>query len=317
MELLIQNGKASFLALPVEEGIVWETQRRGVPGKLDFTVLDAGLPLAEGAIVRMTWENQPVFFGFLFRMKRDGDSLVRCTAYDQLRYLKNKDTYVYENKTASQLLKMIAEDFGLRTGTVEGTGFRIAQRAETNKALFDIIYSALDLTVMNTGKLYVLYDDFGALTLRNIQSMLLDAVVEGGTAGSFSYTSSIDSGTYNQVKLARNNESTDKQDVYLAKDSGNIEKWGLLQYFDTLDDKENGQTKAGELLRLYNRPVKNLMVKDAAGDLRARAGASVPVILDLGGETVNRYMVIEKARHRFEEGLHRMDLTLWGGGFDA
>ena len=39
-----------------------------------------------------------VFYGFVFTKQRDktnGGGVIRCTAYDQIRYLKNKDTYVY------------------------------------------------------------------------------------------------------------------------------------------------------------------------------------------------------------------------------
>ena len=53
-------------------------------------------------------------------------------------YLNNKDTYVYENKTASQFIQMIAADFSLNTGTLEDTGFVIASRVEDNTSLFDI-----------------------------------------------------------------------------------------------------------------------------------------------------------------------------------
>lgn len=92
------------------------------------------------------------------------------TAYDQLRYLNNKDTYVYENKTASQFIQMLAADFSLNTGTLEDTGFVIASRVEDNTSLFDMIENALDLTLQNSKEMFVLFDDFGKLTLKNISS---------------------------------------------------------------------------------------------------------------------------------------------------
>ena len=56
--------------------------------------------------------------------------MIRLTAYDQLRYMNNKDTYIYGNKTASQFLKMLAADFKLQTGEIEDTGFVIGSRIE-------------------------------------------------------------------------------------------------------------------------------------------------------------------------------------------
>lgn len=320
LELLVQGKGGAALALPpVEGGIRWETERRGSPGRLTFTIADTGgLTLDEGAAVRMRWNGQNVFYGFLFTQKRGKDGLVSCTAYDQLRYLKNKDTYVYIGKTASELVSMLAADFHLQAGSLEDTGFTIAQRAEDNKTLFDIIYNALDLTLQNTGKLFVLYDDFGKISLKNIESMKLDVLIGEETAEDFDYSSSIDGETYDQIKLVYSNKDAGKRDVYLSKDTGNINKWGVLQYFDTLDEKENGQAKADALLKLYNRALKNLAVKGAFGDVRVRAGSSVPVMLDLGGGVkISNYMVVEKARHSFENGLHQMDLTLRGAGFDA
>ncbi len=35
-----------------------------------------------------------------------------------------------------------------------------------------------------------------------------------------------------------------ERDVYLVKDSENINKWGVLQYYDTLQDGENGASKS-------------------------------------------------------------------------
>ena len=121
------------------------------------------------------------------RRKRNKDGIISVTAYDQLRYLKNKWTYQYQNKRADEVVKMIADDFLLKTGTLENTGYRIS-RTEDNETLFDIIQNALDITVMNTKELYVLYNDFGKLTLRNIKNMKVNLLIDEETAETFDYT---------------------------------------------------------------------------------------------------------------------------------
>ena len=55
------------------------------------------------------------------------------TAYDQLRYLKNKDTITEEGLKASDLLKRIATDFRLNLGTVEDTGYTFETIVEENQ----------------------------------------------------------------------------------------------------------------------------------------------------------------------------------------
>ena len=300
----------------VEEGITWVTERKGCPGELQFKVVaDKILEVTEGDIVRLRVDNTDVFYGFVFKMKRDKDQIISITAYDQLRYLKNKDTYVYENKTASEVIKMLAADFNLETGTIEDTGFKIASRIEENTALFDIIQTALDLTLQTKSKMYVLYDDFGKLTLKSLDSMRINVLVDENTGENFDYTSSIDSQTYNKIKLTYDDEEKGIRDVFVAQHGENINQWGVLQYFDTLQKGENGQAKADALLSLYNKKTRNLSINNVFGDLRVRAGSMIAVSLDLGDIKVNNLMLVEKCKHEFKESQHLMNLTLRGGDF--
>lgn len=315
VELLIgSNGKLSKPL--VEEGIQWTTERAGTPSTLKFTVVkDDNIAFQEGDAVRMKLDGQNVFYGFVFKKKRNKYHNIEVTAYDQLRYLKNKDTYVFENKTASQIIQMIAADFNLNLGNIAGTSYVIPSRVEDNQSLFDIIQNALDLELQHTGELYCLYDDFGKLTLKNIASMKLDLLIDEDTAEDFDYTSSIDDQTYNQIKLIYDNEDEGSRDVYIAKDSGNINQWGVLQYFEKLQKGENGATKANALLQLYNKKTRNLKINNALGDVRCRAGTMVVVKLHLGDISVSNYLMVEKVTHTFNDDQHLMSMNLRGGEF--
>lgn len=321
-EFLISDagGTKGYLPL-VEEGIEWSTERRGAPGKLSFKVLkDDVIRFGEGAAVRLRVDGKNLFFGFVFSKKRDKNQIVTVTAYDQLRYLNNKDTYVYENKTASQLIRMIAADFRLNTGTIEDTKYVIASRVEDNTSLFDMIGNALDLTLQNRKEMFVLFDDSGKLTLKNIASMRVGVpgaylMIDEETGENFEYTSSIDSDTYNRIKLTYDNEETGKREVYVAQDSANMNRWGVLQYYDTLSKGENGKAKADALLKLYNSRTRNLKITNAIGDMRVRAGSMVVVKLALGDLELKNFMLVERVTHTFRLDEHFMDLTLRGGEF--
>lgn len=316
--LLVDNGSQQFQ--PAVAGkITWSLERQGAPGKLTFTVYqDRTLSFTEGSRVCLFVNQKAVFYGFVFERVPKKEGTTSVVAYDQLRYLKNKDTYVYENKTATEVIRMIAADFNLSVGTLEDTGFKIEARSEQDKTLFDIILTALGLTTISTGQMYTLYDDYGKLTLKNMANMKLDILINAVTAQDYDYTSSIDGETYNQVKVSIDNEETGKRDVYIAKHTENINAWGVLQHFYKADSKEtNGQVVADQLLEKYNRKTKKLSVKNAFGDIQVRAGCLIPVMLDLGDMKLNNYMLVEKAEHTFEGSLHTMDLTLRGGGFSA
>ena len=324
VELLISNPSGTKAYIPVvEEGIEWTTERRSTPGKLTFSIVNDGkINFTEGSAVRLKIDGKAVFFGFVFTKKRDKKQIITVTAYDQLRYLNNKDTYVYENKTASQFIKMIAADFSLNLGTIEDTSYIIPSRIEENTSLFDMIENALDITLRNAKEMYVLYDDFGKLTLKNISSMYVGKpgaylMIDEETGENFEYTSSINDDTYNKVKLTYDNEETGKREVYIAQDSSHINAWGVLQYFDTLQKGENGQAKADALLKLYNSKTRTLKITNAFGDTRVRAGSMIVINLDLGDIKVKKFMMVEKVKHTFKLDQHFMDLTLRGGEFVA
>lgn len=315
IELLIQNGSKLYQPL-VEEGIQWTTERTGSPSILKFTVVkDQDIAFQEGNAVRMKVDGKNVFYGFIFKKKRNKEHHIEVTAYDQLRYLKNKDTYVYEGKTASQVIQMIANDFNLNLGSIEGTGYVIESRVEDNQSLFDIIQNALDLELQHKGEMFCLYDDFGKLTLKNIASMKLDVLINENTAEDFDYTSSIDDQTYDRIKLTYDNDETGEREVYIAKDSAHENQWGVLQFYEKLQKGENGKSKADALLKLYNQKTRNLKVNNCFGDTRCRAGTMVIVQLYLGDITVSNYLLVEKAVHTFKNEQHLMNLVLRGGEF--
>jgi hypothetical protein len=314
-ELIIDN-KGALQIPAVVDGATWTTERRGVAGKLEFTVIkDGKLDFQEGNPVRLSVDGANVFYGFVFTKKRDKQQHISVVAYDQLRYLMNKDTYIYKNKTASDVLRMVAGDFGLRLGTVEGTSYTIPARVEDNASLFDVIYNALDLELQNRKKMFVLYDDFGKLALKSLASMKRDLMIDEETGENFDYTSTIDDQTYDKVKLSYENESTGKRDVYVVQDGQRINDWGTLQYYDALEKGENGEAKAAALLSLHNSKTRNLKIAKAFGDANVRAGCLVVVKLSLGDISVQNYMLVEKCVHVWRESEHYMDLTLKGGEF--
>ncbi|WP_339075604.1 NlpC/P60 family protein [Clostridioides difficile] len=305
-----------FYEPAVIDGVTWEIERRGTPSKLEFTiVMDDILQFCEGNSVRLYYKGTGVFYGYIFQKKRDKENHIKIVAYDQLRYFKNKDTYVYSNKTASELVKMLAKDFNLKYNVIEDTKYKIS-RIEENKTLFDMILTALDDTLREKKEMYVLYDDFGRITLKNVASMKLDTVMNNDVIEDFDYNSSIDSDTYTKIKLVRDNEETGKRDVYIAQDSTHMRSWGILQMFDTVDKNMSEaeiKQKCDILLKLYNKKTKSLSLKNVLGDIRVRAGCLVPVFLNLGDIKLQNYMLVEKVKHTFENNSHFMDLTLVDG----
>ena len=314
----ITDGKKVYTPI-VTETIQVTSDRKGSPTKLSFKVIrDKKLKIDEGNVVYLNYGKQKIFKGYIFEISNKSDKILNVVAYDQLRYFKNKDTYIYKSKKASDVIKAMASRFGLKTGDIAETSYIIPSRNEDNSSIFDIVQNALDAELMNKGYLYVLYDEYGKLRLRRFDKWVVPIEIDVNTIQDYSYKSSIDSDTYNQVKLAYDNSETGKRDEYVVKDSATQQKWGVLQYYDKLQEGENGKAKAEALLKYYNAETKSLSITGAAGDGRVRAGCCVYVVLSTGDIKIGKKnkpqrMLVEKATLKFKESEFTMDLTLLGG----
>lgn len=292
--------------------ISWSTVRVGKASELSFTlVIEKGLEINEGSIIYFKKDNHSIFYGYIFKISRKLDETLEITAFDQIRYLLNKDTYVFKNKRADEIINKIARDFNLKTGIIENTNYKIPLMVEDGQTLIDIIYKSLDNTLINTGQMYVLYDCFGSLTLKNISNMLTDIIIgDSSLLTSYSYDRSIDGDSFNKIKLYKDNKKTGKREVFIIRDSNNIKKWGLLQYYEKVNDKLNEAQiykRAKQLETVKNRVVQRLNL-ECIGDLSIRAGSSIYV--DIKGLDLKQRFIVDNAKHKFSNNEHTMDLTL-------
>lgn len=317
-ELLISSGEIDQKPAVIEP-VVWTTARKDAPGKLEFTVIkDNKLSFNEGAQVTFVVNKVPVFKGFVFQKTRDKEQHIKVVAYDQLRYFKYKNAYVFEKMKASDLLNRICNDFKLETGVIEDTGYVEPLVFFDNNTLFDMVQTMIDNTVLNTGELYCLYDDFGKINLRNTKNMVVNKLIRSDNAENFDYSSSIEN-TYNRVKIqAADTEQKGLSNIVVEEDKENIVKWGILQFFENWDKDLNEaeiKDKAKSILKLYNGVQRSLRVNGCEADVRIRAGFYVLFDYSILGDLPSgeKYMMVDEAIHTFENGKHTMDLTLRGG----
>lgn len=318
-----RNGKVQFPILA--DDITWKTERRGVPGQLTFTVIkDKNLTFNEGDTVTLTVDGVKIFYGFVFTKSRDKQQHIKITAYDQLRYLKNKDVITYKDYTCADLIRKIASEYYLNVGELADTGLKVSGDPDENgeptymihdgDTLFDVIQTNLDQVVIEKQKMYVLYDDFGKLTLKDIESMGVPYLIDKDTIENFDYSTTIDDNVYNKIKITYENKDEAVREVYIAQDSKNISQWGLLQYYESINNSSLAKDKVDALIELYDRRARKLIVKGAIGDLRIRAGCYVPVNLNLGDIIAKQYLIVETVTHKWSKGHHTMDMNLIGGG---
>lgn len=317
IELLITNEGVTYIPV-IKKEVKWEVSADGSAGKLSFEVkADGILKVQEGNEVRLRYNNRDVFFGFVFSKKSNKDNWISITAYDQLRYLKNKYSYLYENKTVSTAIKELADIFQLRLGTIDDTNYLIPSLVEDNETLLDIILDGLGETITETKKKFILYDNFGKLTLTNMENMYTTVLVDADTIENFSYESSIDSDTYNRVILYYDPDDDNATRQYFkSEDVDNVKKWGMLLYYESVKAPSIGQQKADAILALKNKKTRKLSITGGIGNLDVRAGCLVVVNLKLEDTHKQAYMMVSKVTHTFTDDQHTMNLDLEGAWED-
>ena len=219
LELLVedQSGQAWDLT-PSAQSVTWTTNRTGSPGTLKFTlILKDSVPFSEGASVRFSDDGEVQFFGWVFTISRDRWGVVEVTCYDRLRYLKASASYAFYAQTAGEIITQIAGDMQITTGALADTGYPIPSLIKQEETCLDIIGAAVEQTLLNTGTLYVFYDDGTGLALQEAASMISNVVIgDESLLTEYTYKTDIDEQTYNSVKLARPNEETGRTDVFIA-----------------------------------------------------------------------------------------------------
>jgi hypothetical protein len=319
IEAIVQDSK-SGAAYDISELItnaVWETTMANQPGKLTFNYIDdTKVTISEGSPISFKVDGKGVFFGYIFKRGKKKDEKIPITAYDQMRYLKNKDTKVLSGLTAAQVFTKLCEEYKLTYKVVDNTGYIVAPKPHDGKTLFEIIQYGIDQTLINTGNWFMIRDNFGILEFVNINSLKTDLFIgDESLLIDFDYESSIDDDSYNQVQLIKENKDANARERYIVKDSNTIKQWGLLQYFEKMDENANAaqiQARAEMILKLKNRVTKKIKL-DCLGDLRVAAGSGVVLgISDLEKEGIaaNQYFMVTTCSHTFQNDLHTMRLEL-------
>lgn len=329
-----QNGQ--MFQVVVKEPVVWTTEREGSPSKLEFTVIKYTdgdkLAFNEGAVVIFKYKGLEVFRGRIFVKQRDKDHHISCTAYDTLRYFKNKmNPRVYNMHTGTTTTKILeavcsSKDNAFVKGSFEDSKQIVTWNEVNPTTLFDIIKEASEQSYVTDPNhtIYTLYDEGGKLYYKSQDNMKLDFYIDETVLENFSYGTSIDDETYNRVllywgddegstttKKKTTSEERMPAGLWVEEDGTNIDAWGVLQYTEKIDSRSsNYKDMAKKLLETHNQKTRECTLQGVLGDVRVRAGTSVIVDLNLGDVAPKKYAFVTKARHTFEHKHHSMDLDV-------
>lgn len=301
----------------IASNIMWRTDIYGQPGKLTFSLKkDKSVTYNEGSVITFNVDGLNKFYGYIFTVGSSNDDLIPITCYDQLRYLKGKDTYVFKDATLGEQMTSVFNDYGLTYEITHEPTYKLPPTVNDNKTLFDMFQAGADKTLIAVNEWYFLRDDFGTIKLLEINQLKTNLIFsEGSNLLSFNHKSSIDKDTYNYIKLIKENKDEGVREVYIVKDSESIAKWGRLQYFDKVDESANAaqiEQLADSLLLTKNRKTETMKFV-ALGEISLSAGDGIVIVIDdpqTQGFVAGRYYFITSCSHSFKNDEHTMSLQV-------
>lgn len=299
----------------VAESVSLEGHRYQAPRSIEATIVikqgdQTYYSVTEGDTVLFKWKGKELFRGIVFARTPDEHTLA-FSAYDMLQYLvKNQDVYVFSNQRADQMIKRIANDFQIPTTSIANTGHTIKSLVIKNDTtLYDIILKALKQTKSQTGRHYQLYSEKGKLGLRAWPDPSEVWVLETGVnITGYQFSTSIND-TATRVVLRRQKDN--KTYKASAKDSSGLNKYGVLQYTETVtDDINQAQLQQRADVRLAEKKgvKKELKNIQAVGIPEVQSG--LPVYISIPEAGIKKTYWVDTDRHEFKGTKHTMTIDV-------
>ena len=241
IRVLVINRKKNVYEISnaISSSIKYTTVRTGSASTVSFDVLKSGeMSFHEGDMVKIFVDKKLYIVCYIFAKSKKED-VISLTCYDLLRYMQYKQSYSFSKKTATQIIKQVANEFKIKLGSIADTGYILPDKIYEDKTLLDIVTDALMKTTVKTKKVYTLYDDAGKLTLKESSDMTSNYVLGNKSfATTYTYKTSIEE-SYNYVKLVKPNKKTGIGETYIAFDDDKVKKWGHLQFYKKVDENLN------------------------------------------------------------------------------
>ncbi|PHI48900.1 phage portal protein [Bacillus halotolerans] len=299
----------------VAESVSLEGHRYQAPRSIEATIVikqgdQTYYSVTEGDTVLFKWKGKELFRGIVFARTPDEHTLA-FSAYDMLQYLvKNQDVYVFSNQRADQMIRRIANDFQIPTTSIANTSHTIKSLVIKNDtSLYDIILKALKQTKSQTGRNYQLYSEKGKLGLRAWPGPSEVWVLETGVnITGYQYSTSIND-TATRVVLRRQKDN--KTYKASAKDSSGLNKYGVLQYTETVTDEINQaqlQQRADVRLAEKKGVKKELKNIQAIGIPEVQSG--LPVYISIPEAGIKKIYWVDTDRHEFKGTKHTMTIDV-------
>lgn len=315
MSLIILKGGQGYDVTQLVEQIKWRGRKGSSSRTLNVKLIDddgykharSEIDVEQGHQCIFNYNGQELFRGIIMTQTQTNRKSLSFTAYDNGIYLaNNKDTFTYENKTASDVFRDCCTRFGLPMGEVADCTYKIPELTKSKTTAFDAIADALSLDFDATGIRHYVASEKGKLKLLTRRENILQWVIEvGENLSTYTYTRSIEN-IKTRVKMVSKEGTTlaEKSNAALEK------KIGVFQEIEKPDESlTTAQINdlIASMLDEKSTPERTLDV-EAMGIAEVISGIGVYIIIpELG---LARTFYVDSDTHTFKDNMHTMSLKL-------
>lgn len=315
ISLIIIKGEQGYDVTQLVEQIKWKGRKGSSARTLTAKLIDddgykharSGIDVEKGHQCLFSYNGKELFRGIIMTQTQSNKKMLTFTAYDNGIYLaNNKDTFTYENKTASEVFKDCCTRFGLPMGEVANCSYKIPELTKSKTTAFDAIADALSLDFDATGIRHYVASEKGKLKLLTRRENIMQWVIEvGQNLSTYTYTRSIES-IKTRVKMVSKEGTTlaEKKNAALEK------KIGVFQEIDKPDESlTTAQINdlISSILDEKSTPERTLNV-EAVGIAEVISGIGVYIIIP--ELNLSRTFYVDEDTHVFEDNKHTMTLKL-------
>ena len=316
MLIVYKNGSSEGCDITkLVESIKWKGRKSSAARSLTVTLIDddgykherLSIDVAEGYQCVFYYNDEELFRGIIMKQKQNTQKKLELVAYDMGIYLaNNKDTFCYENKTATDIFKDICDRYEIPTDEVTGCTYVISELTKSKTTAFDAMCDALSLDFDNTGVRHYISSDKGKLSLKTRRENIVQWVIEiGNNISTYTYEKSIED-VKTRIKIY-NDENTVAAE---SSDSGLESKIGIFQDVENYDDTLS-QAQITELVKsaLANKskPKQSLNI-DAIGIADVISGIGVFVIIPQ--LNIKQTFYVDEDTHTFTDRKHTMSVNV-------
>lgn len=317
MKFVIDVSGKKYDISELVKSVSYEDKLNDGCSKLEFSYINDGLDITNGSTVWFNYNDTDIFKGIVFKHESTSKKEITVTAYDQLRYAKANDYFYIKGYTLTSLVNKMCSHFNFTKGTIKDTGYVLKTQVFDGNSWLDDVYSGISETLMGIGKMYCVRDEYGKITLRNVEDLQLDLMLgDKSLCYDYSHSKSIDDSFYNQILIlaqekVKSGTSNDVKTIAQfvgAKDDSSIKKYGMMQYYEKMQETTISQAKekAKVLLKLHDQEAETLNL-ECLGDTRIRAGVSFLVkIADLN---IEKQLFVKSVTHRYMP-VHTMSVEV-------